>query len=128
MLITIGTVTTRKGHKVHRHVNGWAACGAGRLIESPRFIAEGDQLCRRCAEHLRTALIWEIDDMDRKRCTARADMLRRFMDSGESPAFLVERQEFFAELDARLAASWERQTQPRPLLVVDRYEDILTLF
>jgi len=128
MLVTVGITTNHKSHKVHRHLNGWAACGAGRLIQSPRPVADGDQLCRRCAKHLHTLLLWEIDDMRRKGCTTLVSMLEKFVDSGKSPAELAERDAFRAKLGARLVARWADQERAKPLPVVDRYAGTLTLF
>lgn len=128
MLVTVGITTNRRGRKTHRHVNGWAACGAGRIIAAPRPIADGDRLCRRCAKHLHTLLTWEIDDMRRKGLSTRAAMLEGYVDSGRSPAELAERCEFVTQLRNRLLASWARQEAPRPLRVAGRREDAPALF
>lgn len=126
MLVTIGITTVRRGCRVHRHVNGWAACGAGRLITDPRPIAAGDRLCRKCARHLHSTLLMEIDDMRRKRCVARAEMLDRFLDSGMSTAELAERESFLSRLGADLTLAWSQQTQPKRIRVdMSRYSDIL---
>jgi hypothetical protein len=125
MLVTVGIVTTRTGHKVHRHVNGWAACGAGKLIQTPRFVSEGDQLCRRCSTHLHASIEQELDNLRRRNYHSRADMLDKFLDSAASAAELEERKNFFANLHANLQASWSpKETR----LVAYADDDAPTLF
>lgn len=65
-MITVGFASTRTGRKAHRHCNGYAFCGAGKLIGAPREIADGDQMCRRCANWLTSQLAFEIDSLDRR--------------------------------------------------------------
>lgn len=83
-MITIGFASARSGRKAHRHCNGYAMCGAGRLVEAPRGIADGDVLCRHCARHIVPLLDWEIDGLQRRRgpeCRRRVTMLARFVES-----------------------------------------------
>lgn len=128
MIIVVGVVTTRKGHKVHRVHNGWAACGAGRLIAPSRHVNDGDQLCQRCAPHLHTAMVWEVDDMRRRGNLARVAMLETFRDSGLSMARREARRALIDDVNARITASLERQAQPRIIPVPDPYAGTLTLF
>lgn len=128
MIIVVGVVTTHKGHKVHRTHNGWAACGAGKLITPPRHVADGDQLCQRCATHLHTAIVWEIDDMRRRGNLARVAMLEMFRESGMSAAQRAAREALIAEISAKVAASWERHAQPKIRIPTDPYAGELTLF
>jgi len=128
MIIMVGTVTTRTGHKVHRTINGWATCGAGKLIAPPRHVADGDQLCQRCATHLHTAIVWETDDMRRRGNLARVAILERFRDSGRSTAELAAREALIAKVRAQITASWETQTTPKMVERIDPYVGTLTLF
>jgi hypothetical protein len=128
MLVTVGITTIRKGHKVHRHINGWSACGSGRLIAPARPVAQGDQLCRKCARHLETRLSWEIDDMRRRKCLARAVMLEAFIDSAKSVSELSDRDAFFAELRTSLVKNWPQREPVKMSAGDDRYVDTLTLF
>jgi hypothetical protein len=64
--VTVGQTTTRKGHKVHQHRNGWATCGSGRIINTHQ-ITESDagRICKRCADKLRPEICMDRDDAAR---------------------------------------------------------------
>lgn len=126
-MITVGVVSTSGGHKVHCHANGWAVCGSGRLVESPRRVEDGDQMCRRCAKHLETRLIWEIEDMGRKRCLARVAILERFADSALTIVEVARRDATIVEMRANLARVW-RERDAEPVTTVADSVTALTLF
>jgi hypothetical protein len=75
-MITVGFASTRTGRKAHRHANGYAFCGAGRLIEAPREIADGDQLCKHCAKHMTSRIDNEIERLDRRASSTRYNVPR----------------------------------------------------
>lgn len=128
MIIIVGTVSTRKGHKVHRCINGWAACGAGKLNAAPRNVRDDDQLCQRCAPHLHTAIVWEIDDMRRRGNLARVATLETFRDSGMSATQHAAREALIAEISASVVASWQQQARPTMLPTPDPYVGAIPLF
>lgn len=106
-MITVGQTSTRKNHRVHLHANGWAICGAGRLLTGTSHIlgdADAGRICKTCSRirPLSTWIMVERDNMDARRMSGRARMLDTILDSLATPAEISEREAFFAEMTRML--------------------------
>lgn len=127
----VGTVTTRKGARLHLAVHGLAYCGAGtgRILGPARELTAGDAavVCRRCSRRLAAIVAQEIEVAARRRDAGAARRLARL----DRIADLLRTPEQ-AAADAAMAAGIRRvltmPTMPPAVLKVPAPADQPALF